>query len=346
LARVRAKINLDLALQGGGAHGAFTWGVLDRLLEDERLHLASISGASAGAMNAVVLASGLVTGGPNEAKARLWSFWKGVNRAARTSNPALQAAEAFPHFFAASTAWWSLFDGGHVNWAPSPSTGEYAQRLLGDVVRDHVDFAALKKGDAPRLFISATEARTGQTSIFRNSDLSVEAVLASACLPMVFPPVTIDGTDYWDGGYSANPPLMPLIAESPHDDLLLVTINPLHRKETPTTVAEIPGRISEMTFNQSLIKDVRALSAMKEALGKRVPRNAVPLIRAIHVLRIHEIHNEAGFEKLDPRTKMLPEWRLLTCLRKSGRRAASTWLNTSHKDLGKRSTADLAERYF
>ena len=342
---VTETFKLDLALQGGGAHGAFTWGVLDRLLEEEAIEPASVSGASAGAMNASVLASGLVSGGADEAKARLWSFWKAVNRAARTSNPALQAAEAFPQFFAASAAWWSLFHGGHVDWHPSPEAGRYAQSLLRDVVNDHVDFKALKDKVAPRLFVSATEARSGQARIFRNADLTDDAILASACLPMAFPAVKIDDVAYWDGGYSANPPLFPLITESPQDDLLLVTVNPITRSDDATTPREITERISEMNFNQSLRKDIRAICVMKEALGDEIAKSAPPLVRAIHRLNIHEIHDAAEFEKIDPRTKLMPEWGLLTHLHEVGRSATDDWLRTSRRDLGKRSSVDLAERY-
>ncbi len=338
-------IQLDLALQGGGAHGAFTWGVLDRLLEDERLVPASISGASAGAMNAAVMASGFVSGGRTEAQARLWSFWKAVNRAARESNPALRAAEAFPHFFAISSAWWSLFDNGRLKFQPSPEAGRTAQTLLGDVVREHVDFDALRAAEAPRLYISATEVQTGHARIFRNADLSVEAILASACLPMAFPPVTIDGTDFWDGGYSANPPLLPLVTESPNDDLLLVTLNPARWSDTPQTVEAIPDRITEMTFNQSLLKDITAIALMKEALGRRRVWTLPPLLRAVRRLRLHEIHDQPRFEKIDPRSKMLPEWSLLTRLKTAGRRKASVWVKRHWRDLGKSSTADLADRY-
>lgn len=343
MAKLRQPI--DLALQGGGAHGAFTWGVLDRLLDEDSFRPAAISGASAGAMNAVVLASALATGGRRAAQDALWSFWKAVNRTARLSNPALGAAEAFPNFFAASTAWWSLFNRGTVSLHPDPAAGRHAQGLLGDVVDDHVDWDAIRHASAPRLFVSATEARSGRLRIFSNADLSREAVLASACLPLAFPAVEIDGIDYWDGGYTANPPLMPLIGESPHDDLLLITITPLNRDATPTTVEEIPERLSDLTFTLSLQKELGGIAIVKAALGKTLPKSASPLMQAVHRLRLHEIHDESTFAGIDPRSKLLPEWRLLTQLRGVGQRAAETWLKQHGDDIGRRSSVEMAERY-
>lgn len=340
----RPKIHtLDLALQGGGAHGAFTWGALERLLEADRISIGSVSGASAGALNAAMLVSGLVTGGSEGAANKLKAFWTAVNRSARRSS-FLLFMEAFPDAFRAADTLWSMAGGDSVSVSLPPRLGRHAQHELRDILEEHVDFDAVRSPEAPRIFISATNARTGAARIFRNEDLSLEALLASACLPLHFPPVTIDGDDYWDGGYSANPPIIPLVQESDNDDLLMVTVNPIARKTTPRSVAEIPDRISEMMFNQSLIKELRGLSLMKEGIGRRLVYSG-KLIRAIHDLRIHEIHDEETLSKIDPRSKMTPIWQLLLQLHEAGRQAAEAWLKTSATDLGKRSSANLADRY-
>jgi len=335
---------LDLALQGGGAHGAFTWGVLDRLLEDPGISVGAVSGASAGALNAAVLVSGLVRGGPEEAASRLSSFWKAVNQSARQTT-ILPFLEAFPAAFETADMLWSMVSGGGISVAPSPRLGRMAQGILRDVLEDHVDLDAIRAPQAPKIFVSATNARSGAPRIFRNADLSIDALLASACLPMNFPPVTIDGEDYWDGGYSANPPILPLVQESGCSDLLLVTVNPVTRKETARTMNEIPGRISEMMFNLSLVKELRGLSLLKEDMGAWQFFGS-GLIKAIRDLRLHEIHDEETMSKVDPRSKMTPVWHLLTHLHETGRKAADGWIDTCSADLGKRSTARIAERYF
>lgn len=334
---------LDLALQGGGTHGAFTWGVLDRLLETPEISVGAVSGASAGALNAAVLISGLVSGGPGEAAARLRAFWKAVNRSARQTT-ILPFLEAFPAAFQTADMLWSMVSAGGISVAPSPRLGRMAQGILRDILEEHVDFDAIRSPEASKIFVSATNARSGASRIFRNADLSVDALLASACLPMNFPPVTIDGEDYWDGGYSANPPILPIVQESDCSDLLLVTVNPITRKETARAMNEIPGRISEMMFNLSLVKELRGLSMMKEDMGAW-QFLGTGLIRAIRDLRLHEIHDEEAMSKVDPRSKMTPVWHLLTHLHETGRHAADVWMETCSGDLGKRSTARIAERY-
>ncbi|WP_346913844.1 patatin-like phospholipase family protein [uncultured Roseibium sp.] len=335
---------LDLALQGGGAHGAFTWGVLDRLLEHPGIVVGAVSGASAGALNAAVLVSGLANGGPVEASTRLASFWKAVNQSARQTT-VLPFLEAFPAAFQTADMLWSMVSAGGISVTPSPRLGRMAQGILRDVVDAHVDFDAIRSPQAPQIFVSATNARSGAPRIFRNDDLSIDALLASACLPMNFPPVTIDGEDYWDGGYSANPPILPVVQESACSDLLLVTVNPVTRKDTPRAMNEIPGRISELMFNLSLVKELRGLSLLKEDMGAWQVFGS-GLIRAIRDLRLHEIYDEETMSKVDPRSKMTPGWELLTHLHEAGHTAADRWIDICSGDLGKRSTARIAERYF
>lgn len=336
---------LNVALQGGGAHGAFTWGVLDRLLEEPSIDIAALSGASAGAMNATVAASGLIAGGRDGAKLALYEFWRDVNRGAKTLAPFISLIQDVPSWTEIGTAWMNIGNFGHISIAPHPINGRPAQRLLEDIVASHVDFDALKSDAAPRVFISATQANTGAARIFTNHDLSVDAVVASACLPMAFPSVTIDGEEYWDGGYSANPPLVPLVQETPQDDVILVTVNPITRRRTPQNPAKIPDRISEMTFNQTLMKDVRAIALLKAELDGRPPVCGVPFIEAISNLRLHEIQNEDAMRSFDSKSKMFPSWDLLTDLHELGFETAAHWLATHGGSVGREGTAQLEDRY-
>ncbi|TCM38073.1 patatin-like phospholipase family protein [Novosphingobium sp. ST904] len=335
--------SLDLALQGGGAHGAFTWGVLDALLQDERLQFGAVSGASAGAMNAAVLVSGLVSGGPEGARERLRSFWKDLNRTGREAGPLIPMIEAFPQTSRAMSSWWSTVFGDLGMAHASPELGREMQEILRKVIEDHVDFAAISKEEAPRIFVSATHAESGAVRIFRNEELTADALLASACLPLYFPPVTIEGKDYWDGGYSANPPLVPLVRESPNDDLLLITVNPQLRDHTPRNAAAIVDRITEIGFNQSMRKELQGLFLLKSSIGHY--RAGEGLIAQVERLRLHEIHDEPTLAAMPAQTKLLPVRHLLLKLRDAGEAAAKRWCETSIKHLGKQSTVDLAGRF-
>ncbi|WP_162528565.1 patatin-like phospholipase family protein [Novosphingobium sp. BW1] len=338
---VRA-LGLDLALQGGGAHGAFTWGVLDRLLAEERIWISALSGASAGAANAAVFASGLVTGGREGAAAALACFWEAIHRSGRSAGPLLPMMEAFPATFEALSQMWSTML-GNVALPSSPDMGARTQDLLREVFAEHIDFAALRRPEAPRLFISATDVRTGNARIFENEELSSDVLLASACLPLLFPPVTIDGVDYWDGGYSANPPIFPLIQNSPNDDMLLVTINPMSRAVTPRSGAEISNRLTEFSFNQTLIKDMRGLVLIQNEVGPLAFGKG--LLARLRRLRVHEIHDEATLGAMPAGSKMMPVREVLEQLHDAGRDAAEGWLAAHGEDLGRRGTADLATRY-
>lgn len=336
------NIGLDLALQGGGAHGAFTWGVLERLLEEERIWISALSGASAGAINAAVFASGLVTGGREGARAALGAFWKAIHRSGRDAGPLLPMMEAFPATFEAiSQMWSSMF--ANVTLPSSPELGARTQEMLREVLVEHIDFAALHSDEAPRLFLSATDVRTGSARIFANEELSPEVLLASACLPLLFPPVTIEGVDYWDGGYSANPPIFPLVQNSPNDDLMVVTINPMSRAETPRGAAGISNRLTELAFSQTLVKDMRGLVLIQNEVGPLTFGKG--LLARLRRLRVHEIHDEATLAAMPAGSKMTPLWELLQQLHKAGYEAADGWVGRHGEDLGRHTTAYLAERY-
>jgi len=341
--RARRVKRIDLALQGGGAHGAFTWGVLDRLLEDERIEIDAVSGTSAGAMNAVVLADGLAAGGRKQAREALLRFWSRVSRAAAGGGPLT-----------------ALFG----DWAPEGSPlAWYAEWLartfapyqfnpldinpLRDILAQEVDFERVHACDQPRLFVSATHVRTGQLREFRQHEMSVDVVLASACLPMLFKAVEIDGEAYWDGAYVGNPSLLPLIAESPAHDLVLVQINPSCREAVPTTAPEILDRLQEITFNSSLVKELRSIALLKQLLKEEgLPRSAggrPSLFAQIDALKLHRIDAEAELASLGAASKLSAAWSFITRLHRIGRAAADAWLARDFTHLGRRSTLRLSD---
>jgi NTE family protein len=331
---------IELALQGGGAHGAFTWGVLDRLLEDERLEIVGISGTSAGAMNAVVLADGLMRGGRQGARGRLAHFWRKVSGAA----PGDVFSAFFGNFSVAGSplAW-------YLDWLGRAFSPYQLNPLdinpLRDILAAEVDFERVRACDKVKLFVSATNVRTGKLKEFRQHELSADAVLASAALPMVFRAVEIDGEAYWDGGYLGNPSLLPLVADSPAHDLVLVQINPIHRDSVPTTAQEILDRLNEITFNSSLVKELRTLALIQQLLreeGAPPPGGRASLFAQIEALRMHRIAAEAELARLGAGSKMNTAWTFLRRLHNIGRAAADDWLERNFTHVGRRSTLELA----
>jgi NTE family protein len=307
----RKRTRLGLALQGGGAHGAFTWGVLARLLEDDP-RLEGVSGASAGALNAVVLASGWLAGGAAGAGRALDDLWREIGRLA----PANPMAGGPLARLAADLAVQFLSPHQLNPWGLNP---------LRAVLERVVDFEGLRAARAPRLFVAATSVITGRARIFTNGDLSSQAVLASACLPQLQRAVTIDGEPYWDGGFSANPPLMPLIEGCPARDVLLVQINPLAAARVPRTPREIRDRVAEIAFGRPLADEL--LRVREARAGARWPFTWIDARRrrlARH--RLHTIDGRAELGQLDPRTRVEPTWPLLLELRERGWRAADGWL--------------------
>lgn len=346
------KRQLDLALQGGGSHGAFTWGVLDRLLQEEWLEIAAISGTSAGAMNAVAVASGLMHGGREGARATLGRFWKRV-------------AELSPFHHIQSGPLGSLLNplNGPANAWMRPWTEPWQQALnawgsqfspyqlnplnlnpLRQILLDTVDFESVGRCDKTQLFIAATQVRTGRLKVFEQCDLTPDMVLASACLPLLFQAVEIDGEDYWDGGYAGNPSLMPLIMQSPADDLLLVQINPIERDERPTSASAILDRINEVTFNASLLKEMRSIALLQQMIadeGRPGHHYRNPLFQRVAALRVHQIDGGASLAALGAASKSDTQWAFLQQLHALGRASAEQWLAAHAQDLGQRSSWDL-----
>ncbi len=327
--RARAKL-INLALQGGGAHGAFTWGVLDRLLEDGRLRPAAVSGASAGAVNAVGLAAGLAEGGPEAARAKLAELWRAVADKARL-NPLGNGSGA--------TAMADLMTRVLSPYQFNPMD----LNPLRDVLERLIDFDRLRRVPPVDLYIAATDVATGRARIFRNPEISAAAVLASACLPQLYRAVEIDGRHYWDGGYSANPPLMPLVRDARAGDTLVVQIERADEPEVPRRAPDILGRLNRITFNGPLLAELAEIEHCRQlAEGALWPGGA---LRRIARHRLHLIGAGEHTSRLPAGSKLSPDWRLLQGLRDSGRAAVEDWLARHLADIGRRATIDSAGRF-
>jgi NTE family protein len=330
----RKPLLVDLALQGGGAHGAFTWGVLDRLVEEDWLVFEGISGTSAGAMNAAVMASGFAHGGADGAKAALEDFWKRVADAGRFSPLRRGPWEML-------TGQWTL------DYSPMYLATEMATRVfspydlnplgnhpLRPILADMVDFEALASSPIS-LFITATNVRTGSGHVFRNAQITPDVLLASGCLPTMFQAVEIDGEFYWDGGYSGNPTISPLVRDCRSHDTILVQINPIVRDEVPRGARDILNRLNEVSFNAPLLKELRMIALLHRVADPGTGEGALWA-----AMRMHRIATDRVTE-LGSSSKLITEWPFLCALRDEGRRSAQRFLDAHGDDLGKRSTLDL-----
>ena len=334
-AKRRTKL-VNLALQGGGAHGAFTWGVLDQLLEHGRIEIEGISGASAGALNAVMLADGLIRGGPDEARARLADFWRGVSVDGHL--PDLQRGvieRLFPFvpreglWLGAMSRFLSPYDLNPLNINP-----------LKDLVERFIDFGALRRGDGPELFISATNVQTGELRVFTRAEITPEVVMASAALPLLFRAVEIDGVPYWDGGYSGNPAVVPFLRATTTEDVLIVQINPRERRKVPTSTREIMSRVNEINFNASLLSELRGVAFVNRLIDEgRLPRGQRP--GEFRRLKLHRILMDDPGETLGTRSTLKTDYEYFETLRKLGQRATRRFLDSHYDDIGRRSTIDL-----
>ena len=331
-----ARKRIDLALQGGGSHGALTWGVLDRLLEDERLEIDAISGTSAGAMNAVMLAGGLQRDGRDGARQALREFWHAVSRLSRFS-PLRR------------TFWDRLVGNDSLDHSPGYLFMEGLTRLidparlnplginpLRDLVEEQVDFERVNACDRIKVFVNATNVRTGRATIFTQPHLTLDTLMASACLPTLFPAVEIGGEAYWDGGYSGNPALYPLVDHRGCSDLVVVQVNPLVRNKLPDGAREIINRVNEITFNSSLVKELRSI----QLLQRLIDVEGLELER-VRAMRLHLIHAEHDVQELSASSKMNAEWEFISRLHDQGRAWADRWLDEHFEALGQHSSFDL-----
>jgi NTE family protein len=330
----RDVVLIDLALQGGGSHGAFTWGVLDRLLEEPWLRIAGISGTSAGAMNAAVLADGWMKGGAEHARKALYAYWQRISRAAAFSP--LQRS-----FFDRIAGRWTL------DSSPAYLAMDIMSRLfspydlnplslnpLRDVLADSIDFESLSRSPI-KLFITATKVRTGRGRIFRNGEITADVLLASACLPMMFRAVEIEGEAYWDGGYAGNPTITPLVRESDAHDTILVQINPTERANTPRSAAEIIDRLNEISFNSPLMKELRMMALLREVADPGHGEGA-----RWAGMRTHRIMSDT-LTAFGASSKLNAEWEFVSLLKQEGRKSTDAFLRDHREDIGKHSTADF-----
>mgnify|MGYP000279380520 CR=1 FL=1 len=328
---------LDLALQGGGAHGAFTWGVMDRLLEDERIEIEGISGTSAGAMNGVVMADALTRGDAATARTALREFWRAVSQAGMASPVRRTPLDML-------TGNWSL------DHSPGYIALDLMSRLvspyqfnpfdinpLRDIVAARVDFERVRACQDLKLFVTATNVRSGKQRIFSREEMSLDAVMASACLPTVFQAVEIDGEAYWDGGYMGNPSLSPLLHECTAGDIMVVQITPLYRADVPTSAADIMNRLNEITFNAALIKEMKTIAMLQELLAEHDID-----VGCYRQARLHHLSGDEPLSHLSASSKLNPEWAFLCHLHELGRSATDAWLAQHFDDLGKRATLDFA----
>ena len=334
------KKSINLALQGGGSHGAFTWGVLDHFMEDGRVSVEGISGTSAGAMNAAVLAQGYMEGGADGAREALEQFWREVAHMGRFS-PIKRSP------LGVLTGRWDLDDSPAYmmidlfSRVASPyDTNPLNINPLRDLVESTIDFEKVRACSVLKLFVAATNVHTGKIKVFAREELTADMILASACLPSVFQAVEIDGVPYWDGGYVGNPPMYPLFHTTKSKDVLIVQINPVERNETPKSAQEIQNRVNEISFNSSLLRELRGI----DFVTRQLRENKLDKNRYSEIL-VHRIEASEQINPLSASSKMNSEWAFLTHLRDIGRESAKAFLDQHYESLGKESTLNLRREF-
>lgn len=331
---------INLALQGGGSHGAYSWGVLDRLLEEETLEIEGISGTSAGAMNAVMLISGYLKSGRAGAKAELEEFWRRISLAAAFTPLQKSAADRW-------FTGWNMDSSANYNWFDMLSRIYSPYELnpmninpMRYILNDMLDVEKLKACSLIKLFITATHVGSGQARVFHCDEITTDVLLASACIPFLFQAVDIDGEHYWDGGYMGNPAIWPLIYHCQSPDVVLVQINPIHNQQLPKTAHEIINRLNEITFNSSLISEMRAIDFVSRLLagGQLDPKR----YKDMH---IHLIYSADQIKNLNASSKMNADWDFFLHLKELGRKAAEYWLKQHWDEVGVRSTINIREKF-
>ena len=332
---------INLALQGGGAHGAFTWGVLDRLLEDERVHIEGISATSAGAMNGAVMIDGYLEGGREGARAALDHFWRRVS-----SYAAFSPVQVMP--WDRINGNWNLDSSLSYFWVEtllrvfSPYQFNPANiNPLRDLLEETIDIDKVRACEGMKLFVCATNVRTGKIRIFDNRDVTVDALLASACLPMLFQSVIIDGDAYWDGGYMGNPAIFPLIYECGSRDVVIVEVNPLTRDGVPRTAAEIVNRLNEISFNSSLMREMRAIAFVTKLIEDETVEGSG--VARLKKMLIHQISPGEIMQRLGVASKYNADFEFLLSLKRLGRESTEAWLAANFEALGHHSSIDIRE---
>jgi NTE family protein len=334
--------NVAIALQGGGAHGAFTWGVLDRLLEEENLVADAMCGTSAGAVNAVTCAFGMHTGGPARAKELLEELWRKIS----VSGGFLFKPSMWDKYMGSG----DIYNSPGYMWFNTMSQflspynfNPFNYNPLRDILTDLIDFKELQSYTNKKLFICATNVKTNRARIFNNKEITVDAVLASACLPFIFQAVEIEGEYYWDGGYMGNPPIFPLITNTTVKDIVLIKINSININSVPTTARDISDRVNEISFNSSLINEMKLIHYRNELLRNGILKVDNQINREIY---IHTISGYDVLGQLNYSSKMNTSWDFLVQLKEKGRETASKWIENEFRKVGTQSTFDVEEHFF
>lgn len=330
---------INLGLQGGGSHGAFSWGVLDRLLEDERIEIEALTGASAGAVNAVVLADGLATGSRAEARKTLRRFWEEVSEASKFSPMRRSPLEAAKGGWNLDTSPGYIFFDVLSRIASPYDLNPFNLNPLRDLLKKTVNFDRVR-ASMLKVFVSATNVETGRARVFHKEQITIDHVLASACLPFMFKAVEIEGIPYWDGGYMGNPPLWPVFDHSTSDDIMIVQINPIVRKGVPKSAREILNRMNEITFNASLLRELRSVDFVTRLMDAGHLQGT-----GYRRVLLHMVGDETALSALGASSKMNTEAPFLELLFQKGRRATETWLATHFSDVGERSTVNIRELF-
>jgi NTE family protein len=347
---------INVALQGGGAHGAYAWGVLDKLIEDGRLKIEGLCGTSAGTMNACAYAYGKYTGGLDQARQSLHDLWWNIAQAGAKYSPVKQ----LPFENLLNGSFNGAFNGSSKNWNMDNSpafalfdtftrmVSPYTWNLfdfnpLKDTLEKVIDFEVLKQCRCTKLFISATHVQSGRVKVFHADEISIDVALASACLPFLFKAVEVDGEDYWDGGYMGNPSLFPLFYETESRDVLVVHINPLERKETPKSSPDILNRINEISFNSSLMKEIRAIAFVKKLVEKDMLKDEYK--HQFKDVLVHSVRADKALCDLSVSSKFNTDWQFLCDLRDRGRDTMSEWLDEHFDKVGKQDSIDIHGEY-
>lgn len=340
------KKTINLALQGGGAHGAFAWGVLDYLLEDGRIEVEGICATSAGTMNACAYAYGKHIGGPDKARETLHDFWWQIHQAGKKFSPIkrmpwekfipgkLWNMDQSPSFFAFDT-FTRLFSPYQLN--------PFDFNPLRDVLNKTIDFDKLRHCDSTKLFISATNVQSGRVRVFNTREVSLDVAMASACLPFLFKAVEIGDAAFWDGGYMGNPSLYPVFYRTEARDVMIVHINPIEREEIPTTAPEIVNRINEISFNSSLIKEMRAIAFVKKLIEHDMLRDEHK--HKFKDVLVHSVRADEAMKELSVASKFASDWDFLITLRDRGRETMKAWLEENYDAIGVRDTVDLHDEF-
>ncbi len=339
-------MRVNLALQGGGAHGAFTWGVLDELLQIPNLEISGVSGTSAGAMNAAALKCGWAENGAQGARNKLRDYWEHVSSLSITTTAINSAIDGIAGPFAG--IWKELFENSpitqsqinlHEYWSPYQNN-PLDINPLRRIVKEHFPDELLQHRASPRLFINATNVRSGKIKVFKDEQMNCEALLASAALPTLFKAVEIEEEAYWDGGFTGNPALFPLIDHTDCDDILIVHINPLFRNEIPTTPAAIENRVNEISFNTSLLRELRQIDFIDRRFGTKDEGT-----HKFKKLRLHSIHDDKTMTELDVRSKLFASAQLIENLFEKGKIAAQKFLAENKQNIGKKGSLKLREMF-